>query len=71
MKKLREVFAVLMAALLICGVFVSCGKNSKVAEIKKSGKLVVLTSTGFPPFEYTSNERHCGRGYGYLPGHRR
>ena len=56
MKKLREVFAVLMAALLICGVFVSCGKNSKVAEIKKSGKLVVLTSTGFPPFEDTSND---------------
>ena len=56
MKKWTRLLTALMAALLICGMFAACGKGSEVAEIKKSGKLVVLTSSDFPPFEYQGEE---------------
>ena len=54
MKRWTKFLAALTAALLICGMFAACGKGSEVAEIKKSGKLVVLTSADFPPLEYQS-----------------
>ena len=60
MKKLAKVLAALTAAFLICGVFASCAKNSEVAKIKKAGKLVVLTSAGFPPFEYEADNSIVG-----------
>lgn len=52
MKRRIKFLAALTAALLICGMFAACAKDSEVAEIKKSGKLVVLTSADFPPLEY-------------------
>ena len=56
MKKWTKFLAALMMALLICGMLAACANGSEVAEIKKSGKLVVLTSADFPPFEYLGEE---------------
>lgn len=56
MKKLTKILAVLMVAVLMCGMFASCGKKSQVAEIKKAGKLVMLTNAAFPPFEYLGDD---------------
>ncbi len=59
MKKITKILAALMVAVLMCGLFASCGKKSEVAQIKKAGKLVMLTNVGFPPFEYLGDDNNA------------
>lgn len=52
MKAFKKVAALLLVVALLATSLVSCGKKSIVDEIKKSGKLTVITEPGFAPFEY-------------------
>ena len=56
MKKLTKALAIVLVAALMCGLFASCGMKSAVEEIKKEGKLVMLTNVGFPRFEYLGDD---------------
>jgi len=51
-KTMKKIFALLLAALLICSCFAGCSaKGPTLADIKAAGKLTIATSPDFPPFE--------------------
>ncbi len=51
-KSVLKSLAIVLAITLIASAFVACAPKVGLEKVKKAGKLVVLTSAGFAPFEY-------------------
>ena len=48
----KKILALVLVVLMVCACMSACGKKEvTVADIQKSGKLVIATSPDFPPFE--------------------
>lgn len=60
MKNMKKLVTVLLVAVMtLC--MVGCGeapKKGKIEQIKESGKLVLATASGYPPFEFVSIENN-------------
>lgn len=54
---MKKALALLLAAVLCCSVVLTgCAKVNRLDEIKKNGKLVMVTNAAFPPFEYLADD---------------
>lgn len=51
-KSVLKSLAIVLALTLIASAFVACAPKVGLEKVKKAGKLVVLTSSGFAPYEY-------------------
>ncbi len=60
MTRLIKIAALTLCALMLCSLLAACGTTPDVDYIKKTGKLVMLTSAGFPPFEYVEGGQVVG-----------
>ena len=51
---MKKIFATILALAMVGALFTGCAKKGyrTVAEIKKSGELVMLTNAAFEPYEY-------------------
>ncbi len=52
MSKLLKVLALTVCAIMLVMSLASCGTTLDVDTVKSQGKIVMATSSGFPPFEY-------------------
>ncbi|MDD3921168.1 MAG: transporter substrate-binding domain-containing protein [Eubacteriales bacterium] len=52
MKKTVKFVALVLALALVSMLFAACGQKSAVEQIKKNGKITMLTNAAFAPFEY-------------------
>ncbi|MEL7601894.1 MAG: transporter substrate-binding domain-containing protein, partial [Bacillota bacterium] len=50
--KLFKSIALVLVLALLASAFAACAPKVGLEKVKKAGKLVVLTSSGFAPFEY-------------------
>lgn len=59
MKKFKRILAAVLACLMVFGM-TGCGaaEGSTMEQIKKNGKLVLGTASGYPPFEFVSIENN-------------
>ncbi len=61
MKKFKKLLAVVLTAAMVLSM-AGCGSaaatGSKIDQIKKNGKLVLGTASGYPPFEFVSVENN-------------
>jgi len=52
MSKLFRILALALVAVMLVSSLAGCSKKLDVDTIKSEGKIVMATSSGFPPFEY-------------------
>lgn len=60
---MKKIFAVILSVCMLACVATGCGSavdHQNVDAIKKSGKLVVYTNSGFAPYEYSSKGKVIG-----------
>ncbi len=57
MKKIALVLAFVLSFTLLLG---GCAGANRLDQIKKAGKLVMLTNAAFPPFEYIKDNKPTG-----------
>lgn len=58
---MKKLIALVLALLMIATLFTGCGKSyNTVDDIKKAGKIVMLTEAGFAPFEYYDGSNITG-----------
>lgn len=56
---MKKILAFLLAAMMILPL-AGCKKTPTLDQVKKDGKLVMLTNAAFPPFEYLENNEFAG-----------
>ena len=62
MKKLSKILAVVLAVMIVIGIFAACTANqgdTNVGENEKP-KLTLATSADFPPYEYIEGDQYAG-----------
>lgn len=58
---MKKITMLVVAALLLTFVLAGCSaKTNRLDDIKKAGKLVVVTNATFPPFEYIADGKPAG-----------
>ena len=54
---MKKVFAIVLASLLILGMFTACGaKDDSALQTVEKGKLIMSTNASFPPYEMTTDD---------------
>jgi len=60
MSKFTKIIALVMCALMLTMALTGCSTKLDVDTIKSQGKIVMATSSGFPPFEYIAGGECVG-----------
>jgi len=56
MNRVCKVVSLILCLAMCCCVFAGCQSDQSLAKVEKNGKLVMLTSSGFEPFEYLGDD---------------
>ena len=58
---MKKIFAIMLAALMVCALLAGCGSNaSSGLKTVEEGKLIMATNAAFPPYEFIEGNEIVG-----------